>query len=169
MNFNINRGPLLRGVAIVVFFAFVALVLIPAYVPRPAFIPGFAPPPDMWPRTVSITGIVLGLVVIVGALTGRVAPQDPIDTDGGSSKTHLMRFAAVVLCFAGFIVLVPYIGFLLSTALLTGAAIYLAGERRHWILALAISLLGPVLLISFFSSVLGTQFPMGALTKPFGF
>lgn len=151
------------------FFAFVALVLIPAYVPRPAFIPGFAPPPDMWPRTVCIMGIFFGVVVCLGAVTGRVAPQDPIDTDGKPTKTHMLRFVAVVACFAGFVVLLPYIGFLLSTVLLTGASIYLAGERRLWILALAISVLGPVLLVCFFSSVLGTQFPVGALTKPFGF
>ena len=54
MQTSLFRGPLFRGLAILAFFAGVGLVLVPIYVPRPAFIPGFAPPPDMWPRTVSI-------------------------------------------------------------------------------------------------------------------
>ena len=63
--------PVLRGVLVVAFFALCAFYLIPVYVPRPAFIPGFAPPPDMWPRTVSLIGILLGLVVCLLMLSAR--------------------------------------------------------------------------------------------------
>lgn len=169
MKLPLNRGPLLQGLAIIAFFTFVVLVLIPAYVPRPAFIPGFAPPPDMWPRTVSIIGAVIGLITVVGALFGRGVPAEQITTDGASSKIHFLRFLAVLLCFAGFLILVPLIGFLLSAVVLIGVAIFLAGERKHWVWAAGITLVGPFLLVSFFHSVLGTQFPVGALTKSLGF
>lgn len=49
------------GIIAILFFAAI-LVVIPSYVPRPAFIPGFAPPPDMWPRTVSWVGLLLGVL-----------------------------------------------------------------------------------------------------------
>lgn len=35
-----------RGLLITALFGIVLFVLIPVYVPRPSFIPGFAPPPD---------------------------------------------------------------------------------------------------------------------------
>lgn len=169
MKFSQHRGPLLQGLAVFAFFTFVVLALIPVYVPRPAFIPGFAPPPDMWPRTVSIIGAVFGLIMAFGALIGKPAPTEIIDTDGASSKVHALRFLAVLACFAGFLVLVPWIGFLLASAVLIGVAIFLTGERTYGFWAAGITLVGPVLLVSFFHSVLGTQFPVGALTKPFGF
>src|SRR5690625_4684658 len=53
-----------RGLLITALFGIVLFVLIPVYVPRPRFIPGFAPPPDMWPQTVSIIGLLLGLLLL---------------------------------------------------------------------------------------------------------
>ncbi|MEX1663697.1 tripartite tricarboxylate transporter TctB family protein [Thioclava sp. 15-R06ZXC-3] len=169
MQTSVFRGPLFRGLAIFLFFTVVALVLIPIYVQRPAFIPGFAPPPDMWPRTVSIIGAALGLLDMAFALTGRAAASETIDKDGAHTKSHLLRFLGVLLAFAGFLALVPFIGFLVASMALTLAAILLTGERsyRFWIAAL--SVLGPILLVSFFHSALGTQFPLGALAKSFGF
>lgn len=163
--------PLFRGLLIAAFFALVAAVLIPVYVPRPAFIPGFAPPPDMWPRTVAVTGTVLGLVALAAALTGRGAPEEeaPISSGGLHRAVMLLRLAGALAAFAGFFLIVPFAGFLVSAILLTGTCIHLAGERRHRLWALALSILGPVLLLSFFHETLGTQFPKGLLTKPFGF
>ena len=97
--------PVLRGLLVVVFFALCAFYLVPVFVPRPAFIPGFAPPPDMWPKTVSLIGIVLGLLALTLAVRGG---------EGGSGRNGWQfdqtyaapvcwsgcRFRAVSLCVA---------------------------------------------------------------------
>ena len=161
--------PVLRGLIIVAFFALTAFVLVPAFVPRPAFIPGFAPPPDMWPRTVSLAGIALGALVLLLAFTRPGAAEDPVETDGSTPARMTARFAGLMLAFVLFLVAIPLLGFLLSTVLLTLCIVLMTGERGHavWIALLAFG--GPILLQIFFHSALGTQFPKGVLTKPFGF
>lgn len=91
----------MRGLGVAAFFAIVLTVMIPAYVPRPAFIPGFAPPPDMWPRTVCIIGIVLGLILALMAWLSRVARvvPDPEKQAAGDAGPALLlgRFALAVV------------------------------------------------------------------------
>ncbi|MCA1284102.1 tripartite tricarboxylate transporter TctB family protein [Salipiger bermudensis] len=161
--------PVLRGLIIVAFFALTAFVLIPAFVPRPAFIPGFAPPPDMWPRTVSLAGIALGALALLFAVTRPQADEPPLETDGSSPARMTGRFAGLMLAFVLFLVAIPLLGFLVSTMLLTLCIVLMTGERGHriWIALLAFG--APILLQLFFNSALGTQFPKGVLTKPFGF
>ncbi|MBU2957731.1 tripartite tricarboxylate transporter TctB family protein [Paracoccus sp. 1_MG-2023] len=159
--------PVLRGLVITAFFAVVAALLIPVFVPRPAFIPGFAPPPDMWPRTVAIAGTALGVLALIAARL-RPEPPEPVEHDGSSPTRMTLRFAGVVAAFAAFLALVPVLGFLVAGMALTAVMVLMTGERdrRFWIVALSIG--GPVLLLVFFHSALGTQFPRG-IFKPFGF
>ncbi|QCO57338.1 tripartite tricarboxylate transporter TctB family protein (plasmid) [Pseudorhodobacter turbinis] len=161
--------PVLRGLLFIAFFTLCAFVLVPAYVPRPAFIPGFAPPPDMWPRAVSLVGIALGVLALVFALRGGQPDEEPIKTDGSSATQMGLRFLGILVAFAMFLAVMPYVGFLLATMLLTFTMVLMTGERgyRIWIALLAVA--GPVLLLLFFNSALGTQFPKGALAKLLGF
>ena len=161
--------PVLRGVLVVAFFALCAFYLIPVYVPRPAFIPGFAPPPDMWPRTVSLIGILLGLLVLALAFRGGAPTEETVQTDGSSPKRMALRFAGVVIAFGLFLLALPYVGFLIAIILLTFTMVLMTGERsyRVWIALLSVG--APVLLLLFFNSALGTQFPKGALLKTLGF
>ncbi|PLW77616.1 tripartite tricarboxylate transporter TctB family protein [Cohaesibacter celericrescens] len=160
-----------RGVFTVAFFAVVTFILIPIYVPRPSFIPGFAPPPDMWPFTVSIIGIVLGCVAVIGAFLDpkRAVVETALEHDGAPIKIKLQRFLGLITLFGLFLLLVPYIGFLIGSILLIGTTILLTGERSYRIWAAAITVVGPILLLYIFNMALGTQFPKGLLTKPFGF
>ena len=160
--------PVLRGVLVVAFFALCAFYLVPVYVPRPAFIPGFAPPPDMWPRTVSLIGILLGLLVLTLAFRGGAPVEEAIETDGSSTKRMALRFAGLVIAFGLFLLALPYVGFLIAIILLTFTMVLMTGERncRVWIAILSIA--APVLLLLFFNSALGTQFPKGALLKTLG-
>ncbi|MBI6629446.1 tripartite tricarboxylate transporter TctB family protein [Pontibaca salina] len=164
---------ILRGVLISVLFGFVLFVLIPVHVPRPAFIPGFAPPPDMWPRTVSIAGIVLGLIVAVLAWAGPVARPAPNPEKQPAEPVGLPvligRFALVVLAFGLFIMLVPRIGFVLAAILLTAAAILLTGERQRLVWGTIVAVALPIVLALFFNSALGTQFPKGPFSALLGF
>ncbi len=161
--------PVLRGLLVVAFFALSAFYLVPVFVPRPAFIPGFAPPPDMWPWTVSVLGIVLGVLALIVARQGNEDAEEPINTDGSSLTRMGFRFAGLLLAFVLFFVVMPYVGFLLATMLLTFSIVLMTGERsyRVWIALLSIG--APILLLMFFHSALGTQFPKGELTKMLGF
>ncbi|MFG6596096.1 tripartite tricarboxylate transporter TctB family protein [Sulfitobacter sp. 1A13368] len=161
--------PVLRGVLVVAFFALCAFYLIPVYVPRPAFIPGFAPPPDMWPRTVSLIGILLGLLVLALAFRGGAPAEETVQTDGSSPRRMALRFAGVVMAFGLFLLALPYVGFLIAIILLTFTMVLMTGERsyRFWIALISVG--APVLLLLFFNSALGTQFPKGALLKTLGF
>ena len=161
--------PVLRGLLVVAFFALSAFYLVPVFVPRPAFIPGFAPPPDMWPWTASVVGIVLGVLALIVARQGNEDAEEPIDTDGSSLTRMGFRFAGLLLAFALFFVVMPYVGFLVATMLLTFSIVLMTGERsyRVWIALLSIG--APILLLMFFHSALGTQFPKGELTKMLGF
>ncbi|MDA5558154.1 tripartite tricarboxylate transporter TctB family protein [Shimia sp. MMG029] len=161
--------PLFRGILITVLFAFVAFVLIPIHVPRPAFIPGFAPPPDMWPRVISIIGMGLGLVAFCLTLLGKGEAEDPAPkSDGAPTKTLILRAFGAASAFVGFIVILPIVGFAIGAMLLTGVCILLTGERGHVIWAVAISVLGPLALTFFFHKALGTQFPQGVLGPVIG-
>lgn len=153
-----------RGLLIAAFFAVVAFALVPVYVPRPAFIPGFAPPPDMWPRLTAITGI--GLSVIAAFLPPAIEP--PIEGDGSPMARKIVRAVVLFAAFFLYLTLVPWIGFLASTILLTLAAIALTGERTRVLWALGIGVIGTILVMMFFQSALGTQFPAGQLVKLLG-
>ena len=161
--------PVLRGVLVVAFFALCAFYLIPVYVPRPAFIPGFAPPPDMWPRTVSLIGILLGFLVLALAFRGGAPAEETVQTDGSSPKRMALRFAGVVMAFGLFLLALPYVGFLIAIILLIFTMVLMTGERSYRIWIALISVGAPVLLLLFFNSALGTQFPKGALLKTLGF
>jgi putative tricarboxylic transport membrane protein len=161
--------PVLRGLLVVVFFARCAFYLVPVFVPRPAFIPGFAPPPDMWPKTVSLIGIVLGLLALTLAVRGGAPKEEAVETDGSSIKRMLLRFAGLVVAFGLFLFALPYVGFLIAIILLTLSMVLMTGERNYRIWIALLSVGGPILLLLFFNSALGTQFPKGELIKILGF
>ena len=155
----------LRGLGIALFFGIVIWVLIPGYVPEPAFIPGFALPPDFWPRVISIAGLVFGLIAAGLGLAGQGTPALPpeVAEDDTPKGTLLTRLGLLVAAFAAFVLLTDVIGFLGAAILLTGAAILLTGERRLLAWGAGLALILPVGLYVFFTEALGTQFPPGLL------
>ena len=155
----------LRGIGLALFFGIVLWVLIPGYVPKPAFLPGFALPPDFWPTVISIAGLVFGLVAAGLGLSGRgttVLPPE-VAQDDTPKGTLVLRFVLLTATFAAFVVLVDVIGFLAAGILLTAVAILLTGERRLLAWGAGLALILPVGLYFFFTEALGTQFPPGLL------
>jgi hypothetical protein len=162
-----------RGAMVTVLFGIVLFVLIPIYVPRPSFIPGFAPPPDMWPRVVSILGMVLGLLLLGLSLSKKTrAISDPEEASAirGDTplSTLLARFGLAVLAFVLFVIAVELLGFLLSCILLMGAVLMLTGYWRCKWISLSVAVALPLLLYLFFSSALNTRFPAGTLLRALG-
>lgn len=155
-----------RGGFFAIFFAIVIWVLIPAHVPRPAFIPGFAPPPDFWPRVASVAGLLLGLLAAVTAWLAPSRPEDVGDETWsmtGPASTLAFRFLLALCALAIFVAAVPVIGFTIAAILLTAAMTLLTGERQRLLWASASAVILPVALAYFFSEFLGTQFPGGVL------
>lgn len=162
-----------RGVIVTALFGIILLVLIPLYVPRPSFIPGFAPPPDMWPRTVSIIGMVLGLLLLGLSFSKKTqAIADPEDAEviRGDTQlaTLLVRFAWSVLALALFVGAVKLLGFLLACILLLIAMLVLTGYWRNKWITIMVAVVLPLILYLFFSSALNTRFPTGSLLKALG-
>lgn len=162
-----------RGVIVTVLFGIVLFVMIPIYVPRPSFIPGFAPPPDMWPRMVSILGMALGLLLLGLSLskkTEAIADPEAASVIRGDTPlgTLLARFGLTVLAFAVFVFAVGLLGFLLASSLLLVAVLVLTGYWRHKGISLGVAVALPLLLYLFFSSALNTRFPAGTLLRALG-
>jgi hypothetical protein len=163
---NQNRD-FYAGLVATLFFAVILFVLIPIYVKVPSFIPGFAPPPDMWPRVVAILGLVMGVLTLVLTFAKmREAGPEQAESLGArilGNKTHLMRFGAVLIVFAAFVYGMPLIGFVPATVLLLGVLFILTGnfERKFWMIGL--SIIFPVLLYLLFTKVTHTPFPEGKL------
>jgi putative tricarboxylic transport membrane protein len=162
-----------RGLVITVLFGIVLFLLIPAYVPRPRFIPGFAPPPDMWPRTVSMLGMALGILLVglsCSRKTEAIADPEDVRSIRGDTPlaTLLTRFGWTVLAFALFIGSVMLLGFLLSSILLLMAMLILTGYWRHKVVATIVAVALPLVLYLFFSSALNTRFPVSSLFKAIG-
>ncbi|MBW5800154.1 tripartite tricarboxylate transporter TctB family protein [Halomonas elongata] len=163
-----------RGVVITALFGGVLFMLIPIYVPRPSFIPGFAPPPDMWPRAVSILGMVLGLLLLgltFSKKTEAIADPDAADAIRGDTPlgTMLGRFFIAVLAFVLFFAVVRLLGFMVASILMMMAMLILTGYWRQKWVALIVAVSLPLLLYLFFSNALNTRFPAGSLFRALGF
>lgn len=163
---NRNRE-FFAGLVATAFFALVLFVVIPAYVKVPSFIPGFAPPPDMWPRAVAGLGLAMGLLAIVfAALKIRKADSDRITGLGNyidRNKKPIERLAGLLLVFTAFVNGLSVIGFVPATMLLLGILFLMAGkfERKFWMLGLTI--IFPIVLYLLFTEVVHTPFPEGML------
>ncbi|MBN8195022.1 MULTISPECIES: tripartite tricarboxylate transporter TctB family protein [Thalassospira] len=163
---NQNRD-FYAGLLATAFFAIVLFVLIPIYVKVPSFIPGFAPPPDMWPRVVAIIGLVMGVLAVILAFPKmREASRNQVTGLGTrimSHKTLIVRFAAVLVVFAAFVIGMPIVGFVPATILMLGVLFIMTGnfERKFWMIGLTV--IFPVLLYLLFTEVTHTPFPEGTL------
>ncbi|WP_417783528.1 tripartite tricarboxylate transporter TctB family protein [Terasakiella pusilla] len=164
---RINRD-LSSGVLALSFFALVFFVLIPLYVPVPSFIPGFAPPPDMWPKTTAVLGMAMGVLALALAIAKSKKPalEQAPDADVEDlvvTKPHMLRLAVLVVSFLAFIYGMPFIGFVPASILLLGVLFAMTGTYRHKWLMVALSVIFPLALYFIFSQFIHTLFPMGSL------
>ena len=171
------------GLVATAFFAFVLFVLIPVYVKVPSFIPGFAPPPDMWPRVVAVIGLVMGILAVIPAFMNRRHPGGPpltglltglLTGPGGHirrNKVLIGRFIALMGLFAAFVYGMPVIGFVSATVLLLAALFVMTGDFTRKFPMIGLALAFPVLLYLLFTEVTHTPVPesmllSGHLTGP---
>lgn len=83
--------------------------------------------PKAYPLALAILLAFLSVLLMVGV--GSSEGGDPSITLRGT----LRRFLPVVIFSAVYVILLPYLGFLLATTALLMACFYLLGEPRHWL------------------------------------
>lgn len=153
------------GLVATAFFAIVLFVLIPVYVRVPSFIPGFAPPPDMWPRIIAWVGLVMGVLALALAVPKmRRSTGEKVETVGAylrANRIFTYRFVWMIAGFAVFVFLMPKIGFLTATMALLAFLFIMTGDfsKRAWMIGLTI--LFPIFLYVIFTEITHTPFPHG--------
>ena len=152
------------GLVATAFFAFVLFVLIPVYVKVPSFIPGFAPPPDMWPRVVAITGLVMGILAVVSAFPKWHRHQfTGLGGHISRNKVPIGRFIVMMGLFVAFVHGMPVVGFVPATVLLLAVLFVMTGNFERKFQMIGLAFIFPVLLYILFTEVTHTPFPKGML------
>lgn len=151
-NFWAGIVMLLLGLAVI-------LLLIPIGVDEPRRIKYAALSPSYYPRIIAICLSILGLVITVRSV---VAP--PIDTAEGSENRPdaFQRIAIVFGILLAMALVLTTLGFIVTTALALGAAVWFAGERNY-VLIVSMAIIIPLALYFFFLKVAGIPIPLGVL------
>jgi len=116
---------------------------------------------------VAIIGLVMGVLAVILAFPKmREASRNQVTSLGTrimSHKTLIVRFAAVLVVFAAFVIGMPIVGFVPATILMLGVLFIMTGnfERKFWMIGLTV--IFPVLLYLLFTEVTHTPFPEGTL------
>ena len=164
------------GTGLIVFFAYVLFVLIPAEIFIPAGIRIRALSPAFFPRIVSILMIGLGAGIVVQSLLqirsvrlmGGVPPAQPEADDQQDTSTDLrlpvkiakIGFASVLLfCYYW---LIGIFGMMATSIVMMPAFSFLYGYRK-WKLVLPLSVVLAVSLYYFFAKVAHISIPKGSL------
>ncbi|MFH1805923.1 MAG: tripartite tricarboxylate transporter TctB family protein [Pseudomonadota bacterium] len=162
----------ITGLIVSAFFALTLFVLIPVYVKVPSFIPGFAPPPNMWPRVIAVTGLFMGLVALILSIPAmRQQSSDHISGLGAYLHRHrvmIVRFAILSVGFIAFVYALPVLGFLVSSTLLLGFLFLMTGNYSNRVWVLVLTALFPFLLYTIFAQIAHTRFPAGKLFSAAG-
>ncbi|MEW6674177.1 MAG: tripartite tricarboxylate transporter TctB family protein [Thermodesulfobacteriota bacterium] len=95
-----------------------------------------------WPIIILSTAIFLSLLVLIINTRKYLqekkagAPQEPA-ISSGEARERRMKLVLSVICLLVYILIMPYIGFVLATLLYVPAFILALGERRKWVLAVS--------------------------------
>lgn len=115
---------------------------------------GVAPGPAMIPLVLAI------LLGGLGCLLAFSKRHQAADTEGASRGTR--RTVALVVLMATYVVVMPWLGFISASALLTMAVLRLLGYP-HGARGAALGLIAGFLLYGFFAGVMGVPLPKGWL------
>lgn len=116
------------------------------------------------PRALAIALAVLGVILIVkSVLAARAAKAEGLDADDEEEKDARMPRAIGFLLFgAAYVLLLPYVGYLIGVALLIAAVALYEGAPRRWTVPVA-AIGGAVLYWAVFVKLLGVNQPVGTL------
>lgn len=97
-----------------------------------------------WPILILSAATLLSLLVLVFNVRAyrrdrKTFEEKPIEQapDAPDLKVRRIKLALSVVCLLGYILIMPYIGFVLATFIYVLAFILSLGERRKWVLSLS--------------------------------
>ena len=111
-----------------------------------------------WPRVLAVLLFLLSALLMVQALMGHSSKEEPFDIHSEGFK-RVLKGIGIILVFC---VLLKFLGFMLASAFMIPAIMYLMGEKRIKVLAgLTVGVLVAVYLI--FSVALSLPLLQGSL------
>lgn len=122
--------------------------------------------PVFYPRLLAVLVILCAGILTLNMLARRRIPRVHEHGDGDEPRPK-RNYLLSVLAFASLLAytwLLPIVGYLILTPVMTFGLMFLMGERR-WILMLGISIMLPVSLFLIFRYVVYVLFPEGLLAE----
>lgn len=119
----------------------------------------------LWPFLALLVSIILSLLMLVSSIRkskSATGEGEPAVTPEAMAEKKRARVAVAlsVVCFLAYMVVMPFIGFVLATFLYILAFALALGERRRWVLAVSPILLTAVIL-GVFAKFITIPFPKG--------
>ena len=116
------------------------------------------------PQVLSIALAGLGLLLFVRALLAArsAAPPKPAESTDGDAR--LPRAVGLLLFGAAYVLVLPYLGYIASIALLIGAIALFERAERPWAVP-AVAIGGAVFYWAIFVKLLGVNQPVGSLWR----
>ncbi|MDY4067098.1 tripartite tricarboxylate transporter TctB family protein [Bullifex sp.] len=110
--------------------------------------------PYLFPLFISLMLFVLSISLLLSGLKG----MDEKKSEKGDKKTFLLFLAECAI----YLVVLRYLGFLISTMILLGAIVRLLGEK-NWVKVILISVVTSLIIYFLFGVYLGVMLPKGKL------
>jgi len=117
------------------------------------------------PRALAIMLAILGVILIARTLlVARTATSvaAPVKSDDEEEQASLPRGIGFLLIGAAYVFLLPFIGYILATAMMIAAVAVYEGAARTWVIPAA-ALGGGIFYWAIFVKLLGVHQPMGSI------
>ena len=158
-----RRYEAIFAVAMMVFAAAMALVVIPAGVRVPASVAHLPLSPRFFPYVLVGMVFVFAAAILVMSVIGP--PPPPPDTTASALRPRWpLRLAALSAVLMGWVVLPEQVGMLPLAIVATIILLMVGGERRTWVLG-AVGVVVPVLVYLLFTEVFHVPMPAGPLLE----
>lgn len=116
--------------------------------------------PAYWPKFVLVSIMVLSVMVALFSIKGVLQGKLPASRKLTFSAANI-RFTAAVSLITGYLVLLPYVGFLVLTPIMMIAFMYLLGERNK-LLMFTIPFVLTIGIVLVFTKAMYVPLPRGA-------
>jgi putative tricarboxylic transport membrane protein len=119
----------------------------------------------LWPFLALSVATVLSVLMLIASIKKRKAAaregvQEPSGEDMAEKKLQRITVSLSIVCFLAYILVIPFIGFILATLLYVLAFAVALGERRRWVLAFSPFLVTAVI-VGVFAKFITIPFPKG--------
>lgn len=116
------------------------------------------------PRALTYALAALGLLLVLRTVLVAQPVRQPAKDSDSDEDARLPRAVGFLLFGAGYVLLLPILGYFVATALLIGSVALFERAQRPWVVVIT-ALGGAVLYWSVFVKLLGVNQPVGAIWR----